>query len=163
MAPVVKELSAVPDSDIRAMAVYLASFNETKIAPAAQEALATQLETATSVKTRSASPLGARIYDGACAVCHQVGGPVLFGSRPSLALNSNLHSTMPDNLIQVILHGIDQPVSSDLGYMPGFKNSLNDEQVAELVSYLRRQFAPDKAPWTGVAATVSRIRRVAGP
>lgn len=163
MAPVVKELSAVPDSDIRAMAVYLASFNETKIAPAAQETLATQLETATSVKTRSASPLGARIYDGACAVCHQVGGPVLFGSRPSLALNSNLHSTMPDNLIQVILHGIDQPVSSDLGYMPGFRNSLNDEQVAELVSYLRRQFAPDKAPWTDVAATVSRIRRVAGP
>lgn len=163
MAPVVKELSAVPDSDIRAMAAYLASFNETKIAPAAQEALATQLETATSVKTRSASPLGARIYDGACAVCHQVGGPVLFGSKPSLALNSNLHSTMPDNLIQVILHGIDQPVSSDLGYMPGFKNSLNDGQVAELVSYLRRQFAPDKAPWTDVAATVSRIRRVARP
>ena len=29
MAPVVKELAALPDSDIRAMAVYLASFNET--------------------------------------------------------------------------------------------------------------------------------------
>lgn len=162
MAPVIKELAAVPDSDIRAMAVYLASFNE-KMPPATQTALAEQLEAATSIKTASVSPLGARIYEGACAVCHQVGGPVLFGSRPSLALNSNLHSAIPDNLVQVILHGIDQPVTSDLGYMPGFKSSLSDGQVVELVSYLRQQFAPDKAPWTDIAATVSRIRRAGEP
>ena len=163
MAPIVRELAIVPDSDIRAMAAYLASFNQTTITPAAQEALAARLETETSVKAVSASALGARIYDGACAVCHHVGGPVLFGSKPSLALNSNLHSTMPDNLIQVILHGIEQPVSSDLGYMPGFKNSLNDQQVSELVSYLRQQFAPDKAPWTDLAAAINRIRHAARP
>ncbi|MGQ7364006.1 c-type cytochrome, partial [Streptococcus suis] len=92
--------------DIRAMAVYLASFNNTTISPSAQDALANRLETATSVKAASASATGSRIYDGACAVCHQVGGPVLFGSRPSLALNTNLHSDAPDNLIQIILHGI---------------------------------------------------------
>ncbi len=57
---------------------------------------------------------------------------------------------MPDNLIQVILHGIAAPVSSDLGYMPAFKDSMTDGQMAELVSYLRRQFAPDKPAWTGV-------------
>lgn len=163
MAPVVKELAAVTDSDIRAMAVYLASFNQPKVATTEQDALATRLETATSTKAPSASPLGARIYEGACAVCHQVGGPALFGTRPSLALNSNVHSALPDNLIQVILHGIDQPVSSDLGYMPAFKNSLNDGQITELVSYLRQQFAPDKAAWTDVAATVGRIRRTARP
>jgi len=36
MAPVVKELAALPDSDIRAMAVYLASFNETTMDRAAR-------------------------------------------------------------------------------------------------------------------------------
>jgi nicotinate dehydrogenase subunit B len=66
---------------------------------------------------------------------------------------------VPNNLIQVILHGITSPVSSDLGYMPGFKDSLNDTQLAELVSYLRRQFAPDKPPWTGVEAAISQVRR----
>jgi nicotinate dehydrogenase subunit B len=100
--------------------------------------------------------MGARLYQGACAVCHQVGGAPLFGSRPSLALNSNLHSAMPDNLIQVILHGIAAPVSSDLGYMPGFKDSLSTDQVTELVSYLRQQFAPDKPPWGDVHAAVDR-------
>jgi nicotinate dehydrogenase subunit B len=161
MAPVVKELAALPDDDIRAMAVYLGSFNEKPIGKAEQEVLATRLEILTGTRANSTSSAGARLYDGACAVCHEVGGAPLFGSRPSLALNSNLHSAVPDNLIQVILHGIAAPASSDLGYMPGFKDSFNDRQVAELVSWLRRQFAPDKPPWTGVDAAIGRARQAA--
>jgi len=153
MAPVVRDLKALPDQDIRAMAIYLGSFNDTAVdAPA----LAAKFESATQVTV--ASSTGARLYQGACAVCHEVGGAPLFGNRPSLALNSNLHSTVPDNLIQVILHGIARPASSDLGYMPAFKDSMNDTQIAELVSFLRQQFAPDKPAWTGVGAAVSRVR-----
>jgi nicotinate dehydrogenase subunit B len=159
MAPVVKELAALPDQDIRAMAVYLASFNESATGHLAPEVLAAKLESSTGTRVVSASPIGARLYQGACAVCHEVGGAPLFGSRPSLALNSNLHSAVPDNLIQVILHGIASPVSSDLGYMPGFKHSMTDDQVAELVAYLRQQFAPDKPPWTGIDAALSRARQ----
>lgn len=156
MAPVVHELAALPDQDIRAMAVYLASFNESTDRPA-HDATAARLEAGTTVST--AASAGARIYQGACAVCHEVGGPPLFGSRPSLALNSNLHSDVPDNLIQVILHGIAKPAVTDLGYMPPFKDSMTDGQIAELASFLRRQFAPGKPAWTDVAATVGRIRQ----
>ncbi|MCA6117520.1 molybdopterin-dependent oxidoreductase [Bradyrhizobium sp. WSM 1738] len=159
MAPVVKELGALPDSDIRAMAVYLASFNAPSMDRATQEALAARLESSTGTRASAASSIGARIYQGACAVCHEVGGAPLFGSRPSLALNSNLHSTAPDNLIQVVLHGIAKPVITDLGYMPAFKDSLSDGQIAELVGYLRQQFAPDKPIWKDIHAAVGRIRR----
>src|ERR1700722_11976194 len=105
-----------------------------------------------------ASARGPRLYEGACAVCHSVGGPPLFGSRPSLALNSNLHSAAPHNLIQVILHGISIPASSDLGYMPAFRDSMTDAQIGELVAYLRWQFAPGKPPWTDVQAAVGQVR-----
>ena len=159
MAPVVKELAALPDEDIRAMAVYLGSFQDNAIDKPAQDALAAKLETLTGRRVASASSMGARLYEGACAVCHAVGGAALFGSRPSLALNSNLHGAMPDNLLQVILHGIASPASSELGYMPAFKDSLTDDQLAELVSYLRQQFAPDKPPWADVRAAVSRVRQ----
>jgi nicotinate dehydrogenase subunit B len=159
MAPIVKELAALPDKDIRAMAVYLASFNDNAIDRPAQDALAARLEAATGTGISAASSTGARLYQGACAVCHEVGGAPLFGSRPSLALNSNLHSARPDNLIQVILHGIAAPVSSDLGYMPAFRDSFTDGQVAELAAYLRRQFAPDKPGWTDIHATIGRIRQ----
>jgi nicotinate dehydrogenase subunit B len=43
--------------------------------------------------------------------------------------------------------------------MPGFKDSFNDRQIAELVSYLRQQFAPDKSPWTDVDAAIGRARQ----
>ena len=156
MAPVVKELKALPDQDIRAMAVYLASFNEGASDQRAADALAARLESTTLSIT--AASQGARIYQGACAVCHEVGGPALFGSRPSLSLNSNVHSDIPDNLIQVILHGIAAPVSPDLGYMPAFRDSLSDRQLAELVGYIRRQFAPGKPAWNGIDAAISRLK-----
>ena len=159
MAPVVKELARLPDPDIRAMAVYLSSFNGSALEKPAQDALAAELEKSTGTRVVSASPAGARLYEGACAVCHAVGGPALFGSRPSLALNSNLHSASPDNLIQVILHGIAAPVSSDLGYMPPFKDSMNDDQLTELVTFLRRQFAPERPAWIGVRAAVGQARQ----
>jgi nicotinate dehydrogenase subunit B len=156
MAAIVTDLANLPDRDIRAMAVYLASLSDTTIDRRTLDARAAKLENDTRVTVAASS--GARLYLGACAVCHDVGGLPQFGSRPSLALNSNLHGATPDNLIQVILHGINTPAFSDLGYMPGFKDSLNDEQVAELVSYLRAQFAPDKPAWSSVKSTASRIR-----
>ncbi|SHN64711.1 molybdopterin cofactor-binding domain-containing protein [Bradyrhizobium erythrophlei] len=159
MTPVVQELKALPDDDIRAMAIYLASFNETATAKTDPEALATQLERVAGSRIVAASPFGQRFYEGACAVCHAVGGPPLFGSRPSLALNSNVHAATPDNLIQVVLHGIAKPVSSDLGYMPAFGDHLSDDQLAELVGYLRQQFAPEKPAWTGVKDIIMRIRQ----
>jgi nicotinate dehydrogenase subunit B len=153
MAPVVKDLTALPDQDIRAMAIYLASFNGAAID---KSATAAKLEAST--RSLAASSAGARLYQGACAVCHEVGGLPLFGSRPSLALNSNVHSAVPDNLIQVILHGVAEPASSDLGYMPAFKDALDDDQIADLVSYLRKQFASDKPAWTDVPGALARIR-----
>jgi nicotinate dehydrogenase subunit B len=156
MGPVVTQLADVPDADIRAMAVYLAS-----LAPAAPQGVAAaQLEARTM--PGAADSLGARIYDGACAACHQAGrGPVLFGARPSLALNSNVHSASPDNLIRVVLEGIAVPSNPDLGAMPGFGRTLDDRQVAELVRYVRGQFAPDLPGWTGLEGAVARVRGLA--
>ncbi len=161
MAPVVKELAAVSDSDVRAMAHYLGSFNEPAAERSKPSALAEAFEAATGTRSVLPSSIGARLYQGACAVCHEVGGLPLFGSRPSLALNSNLHSAVPDNLIQVIMHGITEPTSSDLGYMPAFGDHMNDDQLTELIGYLRRQFAPDKPVWSDVRATIARIRAAA--
>src|SRR5262249_35016336 len=159
MAPVVKELKALPDQDIRAMAVYLASFSEGAPEKSAQEAFAAKLENATLPII--ADSQGARIYQGACAVCHEVGGPALFGSRPSLSLNSNVHSDVPDNLLQVIRQGLTAPGSPALGYMPAFRDTLPARQLAELGAYLRRQFAPHKPAWTGIDAAIARLKLAA--
>ncbi|WP_447578814.1 c-type cytochrome [Achromobacter kerstersii] len=102
---------------------------------------------------------GERIYQNACAACHDAGsGPTLFGARPLLSANTNVHAATPDNLIQVILNGIQEPADDALGYMPGFKDSLNDQQVADLVGYLRERHAPQAPPWPDPTATIKRLR-----
>ena len=155
MAPVVQQLAIVPDADIRAMAVYLASFAPAEAA--AQQGLAGAREARTM--PGAPSSLGARLYDGACAVCHQPGrGPVLSGARPSLALNTTVHANTADNLIRTVLGGIQQPANAALGAMPGFAQTLDDAQVAALVGYIRGQFAPDAPAWPDVTAQVKRLR-----
>ena len=157
MAPVVRELAALPDTDIRAMAGYLASFQSapqveavTVVARAAQAG--TVLPTASQ-----------RLFDGACGACHHDGdGPRLLGVNVPLALNSNLHSDRPDNLLQTILNGVQVPTGRDVGFMPAFRHSLSDAQVAEIAGYMRQRFAPGRPAWAGLPEAVARVRG-AGP
>jgi nicotinate dehydrogenase subunit B len=162
MGPVVKELSALPDADIRAMATYLASFNQ-PVTEADSQQKAKQIVLAaqqSAVQLNLQGP-GQRLFNGACASCHHDGnGPTLLGINTPLALNSNLHSDKPDNLIRVILGGIRTPANADIGFMPAFQHSLNDTQIAALASYMRSRYAPAQAAWRDLPASVARLRKL---
>lgn len=162
MAPVIHGLAELPDQDVRAMAVYLASLNPPAPEPTAQAAAVNMLEQASAPDARLFPAAGERLFQGACAACHETRDAApLFGARPSLALNTNLHSDRPDNLIQVILNGIPDPASEALGYMPAFGGSLDDAQVTQLVDYMRERFAPQRPAWTDVAGRVGALRGAA--
>jgi nicotinate dehydrogenase subunit B len=154
MAPVVASLADLPDADIRAMAAYLA----TLAAPATLDEAVHAAQLEQRAAPRLAEMPGARLYEGACAVCHDAAAPPQFGARPSLALNSSLHSGRADNLLRVMLDGIATPVRPELGTMPGFAESLSDGQLADLANYLRARFAPDRPAWTGLEQAVARLR-----
>ena len=158
MADVVKEMHHLPDADVQAMARYLASFTEPlsetqSVAQASQEVLAAK-QNAPALLSQ-----GQRLFSGACASCHHDGdGPQLLGINGPLALNSNLYSTRPDNLIRVILDGIRQPASAEIGFMPAFRNSLNDDQIVALASYMRSRYAAAEPAWPDLRQAVSRLR-----
>ncbi|RQO51168.1 aldehyde dehydrogenase [Variovorax sp. KBW07] len=157
MAEVVRELAQVPDADVRAMATYLASFNP---APAAEpQALAQQaIAAAASTQGQLLGP-AQRMFDSACASCHHDGnGPTLLGVNTPLALNSNLTSARPDNLLRTILDGVREPASRDIGFMPAFREALDDRQIAELAGYMRARFAPQEPAWKDLPGDVARVR-----
>ena len=160
MGAVVKELTALPDADISAMASYLASFSQ-PITEAQSQVRAIEV---VAIAQRQASTLlgsGQRLFSGACGSCHHDGdGPKLLGVNPPLALNSNLHSTQPDNLINIILNGVQEPATRDIGYMPAFKYALSDAQITELASYMRSRYAPSEAAWRNLPADIARLRKV---
>jgi len=162
MGPVVKELSALPDDDIRAMASYLTSFNPPLAEPGSAERARQVVLSAQQSGAALPGP-GQRLFNGACASCHHDGdGPKLLGVNTPLALNSKLHSERPDNLVRVILDGIRSPATAEIGFMPAFRHSLDDDQIATLASYMRSRYAPDQPAWKDLPAAVSRLRATAG-
>jgi nicotinate dehydrogenase subunit B len=158
MAPVVRELAQLPEADVRAMAHYLASFNP----PADDARNAEQARSLIAAAERSASvapDAAQRLFDGACGACHHAGnGPEVFGQNLPLALSSKLHGAQPDNLLRVILEGVREPASRELGFMPAFRDALDDAQVARLAAYLRTRFAPGQPAWRDLEATSARLR-----
>ena len=171
MAPIVRELGALPDADIRAMATYLASFQGETAAnaqpgaevPQPAQRARTVVSQAAAAATRSEITLpgpAQRLFNGACGACHHDGdGPRLLGLNLPLALSSKLHSERPDNLLQVILQGIQEPVDPAVGFMPGFRDSLSDAQIATLAAYMRQRYAPASPAWRELPEAVARLRR----
>ncbi|MGV8937293.1 MAG: molybdopterin cofactor-binding domain-containing protein [Allorhizobium sp.] len=162
MAAVVKSLAPLPDNDIRAMATYLADLADSTSPQTAtaqkQQALAAA-ETAKATAARI-SPQGLRLFEGACAACHNETSPLA-----SLALNSNLHGESPDNLLRTVFEGTEAPSglsqqSSDLEVMsmPAYGRSFSDRQMAELTAYLRARFAPVKPAWQDLSQAAARVR-----
>lgn len=158
MAQIVRELSVVPDEDIRAMSVYLASFTEPVSESQSAQLAAQQVRTAQANAQALPGP-AQRLFNGACASCHHDGdGPKLLGINTPLTLSTQLHSDRPDNLIRTILDGVREPASKDIGFMPAFRYSLSDAQIGELAVYMRQRFAPGKGDWGDMAGAVGRVR-----
>jgi nicotinate dehydrogenase subunit B len=164
MAEVVRELQAVPDADIHAMALYLASFQNADTAEVsdaqAQSQAQAEVARAQAAAARLLPDATARLFQGACAACHHDGeGPPLLGANVPLALSSKLHAATPDNLIRVILDGVQQPPTPAVGFMPALRDALDDSQIAALVGYMRARYAPARAPWTELPSRVREIRQ----
>lgn len=139
MAEVAASLTVLPDDDIRAMAHYLAAQVETAENP----------RTVTPVSAPDLPPSRAsRIYESACAVCHEpaIAGTVT-AAQSSIAQSAALRAPVPDALFTVLDEGIKAPDALDLRDMPSFKQEFTSADRQALANYLRQRFAPDLAPW----------------
>ncbi|WP_332682035.1 c-type cytochrome, partial [Bosea sp. (in: a-proteobacteria)] len=155
MAPVIEELKALPDSDIRAMATYLASLSE-PLPEAEAKARIEQIERATASAANPATSPAARLYQGACAACHETGRAApLVNAGPALGLSSKLHAATPANLLRLLIEGGQHGIGS----MPAFATALDDRQIVDLARYMRTRFAPDKPGWNGIEEALATARK----
>nr|CAD6438788.1 alcohol dehydrogenase [Rhizobium sp. Q54] len=140
MAPVAQNLARVPEEDSSAIATYLATLikkDEAGEAEAAERAAPATMEI-----TGAAEPAddpGAAIYESACAGCHDQPSS-RFASGLQLAYSTSLQIPTPQNLIQIIRHGVKPPEGRPGYFMPGFDAALTDRQITDLAAYLRNRF-----------------------
>jgi len=97
------------------------------------------------------------VFTGACAACHAAAAPMTRAGAPSLALSTTVNAPSPRNAIRVILHGIATREDAPSPIMPGFGAALSDQQVADLVRYVRTRYS-SRPPWTGIEADVRAAR-----
>jgi mono/diheme cytochrome c family protein len=158
MAEVVRNLSSVPSSDVRAIATYMADISGTPT-PDRQRQGEAALARAKSAQTAApkADSEGAAIYAAACASCHESGRSLPYAGV-NLGLSTAISGPDPRNLANIVLAGV-RPVEGERSpIMPGFAASMNDEQVVALLNFLRSRFSKGPA-WTGVEKTVEEARR----
>ncbi|WP_211450866.1 sugar dehydrogenase complex small subunit [Collimonas antrihumi] len=141
-------LRHLTDGDLRAIAVYLKSVPAQHDAADAKAtyawgAAADDLNRIRGVAlpTDPNQMTDPQLYDAQCATCHQARGQGSFdGGLPPLFHNTALGRTNTNNLVMVMLDGIQRKTDSDEVLMPGLKKELSDQQIATLGNYLTRNF-----------------------
>jgi len=138
------------DADLGAMAAYL------KTLPAAGQevsSFAANPATAKALQSGVNDSRGAELYVDSCAACHRTDGEGYTHAFPKLAGNPTVLARDPATLVRLILAGSELPSTqaapSNLG-MPGFAWRLNDEEVAQLGTFVRNSWG-NKAPEVAVA------------
>ena len=151
MAEVVQHsLQYLSEADAQAMLVYLQN-------RARQQ---TQIHNAPAPAPRwSVLDIGQDIYKNQCAQCHGKQGEGMPQAYPSLAGSLAIQQSDPTNLVLSVLQGGYGPSTqlrpSPYG-MPPFKLTLDDRQIAAVLSYVRSQWGNQASEVTPLQ--VNRIR-----
>ncbi|NQE49664.1 alcohol dehydrogenase [Herbaspirillum rubrisubalbicans] len=110
------------------------------------------------------STQGAALYLDRCAACHRSNGTGYGKAFPALAGNPVLQGKDASSAIRIILQGGRQPATNSATaglVMAPYAGLLNDQQIAEVTSYIQTAWGNRGA--TASAADVARIRKTARP
>jgi mono/diheme cytochrome c family protein len=134
MGTVVRQsLQYLSQNDMRAMAVYLKSLPESD-APSEVN----YPEMPDNVRKYLAQ--GEKLYEKYCQDCHGASGQGAPGIYPALAGNRSITLAIPANVIRSVLNGGYPPttLANPRPYgMPPFQQIIRDEEVAQVVSFIR--------------------------
>jgi mono/diheme cytochrome c family protein len=137
-------LQYLSDADVRAMAVFLQSLGQ-------GSAPGTETSALSSSESSLLLAFGETVYKTHCASCHAVDGRGMPPEYPPLAGNPSIQMQSAVNPIRMVLNGGFPPgtAGNPMPYgMPPFAQTLSDDEVAAVVTYIR-------AAWGNRGAAVS--------
>ena len=145
-------LQYLSDADTRAMAVYLKSLapHETSDRPP---------PTISPAESSLLMRLGRTVYGQECVSCHGTDGRGMPPHYPPLAGNQSIQMTSAVNAIRMVLNGGYSPATAgnpEPYGMPPFAQTLADDEVAAVVSYIRVAWGNRGSPVTAREANELR-------
>jgi mono/diheme cytochrome c family protein len=94
---------------------------------------------------------GQAVFEDHCAQCHRANGEGLPATFPALNKNPFVLGD-PQPVIATVLNGR----KGSLGRMPGWKDKLDDEHIAAVVTYLRQAWSNRAAAVTPAMVAAAR-------
>lgn len=149
MADVVRNSTQyMTDSDLKAVAVYLAS-------------LAAPTSDSRAVSTHKALDYteGEKLYAASCANCHGDKGEGVAGIYPALANNPTVLAPNAINSIRAVLWGgfmVSSQSNPEPYSMPPFADALNDQQIAAVLNYIRQSWGNNATALSAESVRVAR-------
>ena len=137
-------LSKLRDDDIHAIIAYLRTLTYgTTFVPHKVAAY------------QSASAPGADVYYGYCVSCHGANGRGMGNLIPALDGNGMVGAGGPQNVIAVVLQGVE--AKGSFGPMPGLGTAMTDRQIRDVTNFVRQSWS-NAAPPNATLALVDRLR-----
>jgi mono/diheme cytochrome c family protein len=153
---VIHSTQDMTDADLKSIAAYLKTLRS---GPAGPMSYTADNKTAADLKAGTTSSRGAELYLDNCSACHRLNGEGEGKTFPAIAGNPSVLASDSSSLIRLILAGGAMPSTatapSNLG-MPGFAWRFSDQEVAQLVTFIRQSWG-NAAPAADSAA-VAKIR-----
>jgi alcohol dehydrogenase (quinone), cytochrome c subunit len=150
------------DADARAAARYLKSIGDDDAGRAGPFVYDGAVHTA--LKTGDASKPGALAYLDNCAACHRPDGLGYERVFPRLAGNGVAQAKDPISLISIILNGASTPRTKAAPAqfaMPSFASRLSDQDVADVVNFIRSSWGNHASSTT--VRDVIQVRKATRP
>ena len=148
------------DSDITAMAVYLKSLPGS----GGQAAYTYDNATTAALHGGHATEPGAALYAGNCASCHGLDGKGFAPYLPPVAGNPTVLGEDPSSLVNLVLNGSVPLVvkgTPDAYRMPQFRLKLSDQEIADVLSFIRKGWGNQAGAVT--TAQVANLRKSTDP
>jgi mono/diheme cytochrome c family protein len=156
MAEVVSDSTQhMSDADLAAIAHFLKSVP----ASAQQRQFTYDPKVAKALYAGDVSARGALTYVNNCAACHLTSGKGYTDTFPALAGNPVVNAADPVSLIHIVLMGgtIPSTQAEPTHFtMPPFASRLSDQEIADVVSFIRSSWGNTSSPVD--ATTVMKLR-----
>lgn len=149
-------LQYLSDADLIAIAHYLKSLPPKD---PTQKGFHSDAHAAQALWQGDDSARGAAVYVDNCAACHRTDGSGYTRFFPALAGNTVVLGQDPSSLISIVLNGGTLPslhTAPSSVTMPGFGWRLSDQQVADVVTFIRGSWGNHADPVS--ADQVSKLR-----